>query len=63
MRYCEAVTRAMFEASSWAGANAGCARKAVAQGDDGGWYCRLHLDPDKRYGINHNRKKAQDAKA
>jgi hypothetical protein len=61
--YCEARTAAQMTAASWGAANQGCGRKAVAQGEDGGWYCRQHLDPKKRYGRNrrnpYNRKGVQ----
>ena len=57
--YCEARTRSAVEAGSWAGANDGCGNRAAVVAEDGGWYCRVHADERKRYGVNIQRQRNQ----
>ena len=52
--YCQGVPRRQIEATTWGGAHVPCQRKAVIwdDRDPAGWFCRLHADPNKRYGVN-----------
>jgi hypothetical protein len=49
--YCEAKTRRQFESGTWDGANDPCGNLASTV-VDGHPVCRVHADPDKRYGWN-----------
>jgi hypothetical protein len=54
IQYCQAIGRRQYEASSWGESQRGCERKGIIE-VDGHWACKLHADPDKRYGWNWNR--------
>jgi hypothetical protein len=49
--FCEAVSRKQYEAASWGASKVGCGNRGVEQ-VDGHWVCRVHKDPNKRYGWN-----------
>lgn len=50
--FCDAISRRQFEATTWGDAHIGCSRYGVVL-IDGHWACKLHSDPNKRYGWNH----------